>query len=95
MKMAFLSGMAEPAGVLVVVLIMRLSGGLSQALVAASMSAVTGVMVILSLVELMPQAVKYAGVKHSLISMTAGLAIMTLLLRGMEALGLGLEHSTV
>lgn len=88
-KMAFLSGMAEPAGVLVVVLVMRLSGGFSQVLVAASMSAVTGVMVVLSLVELMPQAVKYAGMKHSLISMTCGLAAMTLLLKGMETLGLG------
>lgn len=89
-KMAFLSGMAEPAGVLFVLAVIHVTGSLTKAAIAASMSAVAGIMVVLSVAELFPQAVRHAGAKHAVVALGAGLGFMTLLLRGIAALDLGL-----
>lgn len=89
-KMAFLSGMAEPAGVLFVLAVIHVTGSLTKAAIAASMSAVAGIMVVLSVAELLPQAVRHAGAKDAVVALVAGLGFMTLLLFGIDALGLGL-----
>lgn len=88
MRMALLSGMAEPAGVLFVLAIIHLSGELEQSTVAKGMSAVAGIMVILSVLELFPQAVKYAGTRPAIAATFAGLATMTALMHILEYLGL-------
>lgn len=88
MRMALLSGMAEPAGVLFVLAAIHVSGELAQSTVAKGMSAVAGIMVILSIMELFPQAVKYAGARPALGATFAGLVTMTALMHALEYLGL-------
>lgn len=88
-RMAFLSGMAEPAGVVFVLGLIHLSGQLSKSSVAGAMSMVAGVMVVLSFIELVPQAVKHAGRQQAALSTGAGLVAMTLLLRILDWFGLG------
>lgn len=88
-SMAFWSGMAEPVGVLFVLIMVQLTGGISKVFVASSISAVTGVMIILSVAELMPQAVKHAGMRLSIAAMFTGLVAMAVLLVAMESLGVG------
>lgn len=87
MRMALLSGMAEPAGVLFVLAAIHLSGELAQSTVAKGMSAVAGIMVILSVLELFPQAVRYAGTRSALAATVIGLATMTALMHSLEYLG--------
>lgn len=86
-KLAFLSGMAEPAGVLFLFAAIHLFGSLTKFTVAAMLSAVAGIMVILSIIELYPQARKHAGSKDALLSTVAGLCIMTVVLRVISRLG--------
>lgn len=88
-RMAFWSGMAEPAGVLFVLAVIHIRGQLTLEAVAAGMSAVAGIMVILSLIELVPQAVKHSGIRSALTSTISGLVIMTALMQGLDYLGLG------
>lgn len=88
-RMAFWSGMAEPAGVLFVMGIIHVTGSLTKSAVAAGMSAVAGIMVVLSLIELIPQAAKHAGRKGALMSTAGGLVCMTILMRVMDSFGLG------
>lgn len=86
-RMAFLSGMAEPAGVLFVLALITVTGTLTKSFISISMSAVTGIMVVLSLTELLPQAVRHAGKKDAAVATTLGLAVMTILLRAIDSLG--------
>lgn len=88
MQMAFLSGMAEPAGVLFILAIIHVSGELSQSAVAKGLSAVAGIMVVLSLLELIPQAVKHAGNRAAILGSLSGLFVMTAMLRLLDYLGL-------
>lgn len=88
-KMAFLSGMAEPAGVLFVLALIHIRGQLTLEAVAAGMSAVAGIMVILSLIELMPQAIKHAGKRAGISATIVGLIVMTAVMRSLDYLGLG------
>lgn len=88
-RIAFWSGMAEPAGVLFVLVLLHFSGELTRSAVAAGMSAVTGIMVVLSVMELMPQAVKHAGKKSGLGATALGLVFMTALMRTLDHFGLG------
>lgn len=89
-KLAFLSGMAEPAGVLFVMLLVHLRGSLTRAFVSAMLSGVAGIMITLSVAELYPQAYKHAGLWPSILSTFAGLVVMTALLVGIDKLGLGI-----
>lgn len=86
-KMAFWSGMAEPAGVLFVLGIIQFTGELTRSVVAAMMSAVAGIMIVLSLAELLPQGVRHAG-NASYIACFLGLCAMTLMLKAISALNL-------
>lgn len=88
-KMAFWSGMAEPAGVLFVMVFVRFIGEVSRRAVAASMSGVAGVMVGLSVVELAPQAVKHVGVGGAAAAATAGLIVMAAVMAAVHRLELG------
>lgn len=88
-RVAFLSGMAEPAGVLFIMGIIQLTGELTRSTVAAGMSAVAGIMVVLSVIELIPQAVKHTGRQNAFFSTLIGLLVMALLMRTLDYLGLG------
>eukprot|EP00871_Galdieria_phlegrea_P004597 jgi/Galph1/5138/GphlegSOOS_G3756.1 len=78
-QLAFLSGVAEPAGVLLVIFFAKHI--LTQVIVAYLLAAVAGIMSILSLVELAPQAWKYAGARNGILSIIIGFLCMTLLLK--------------
>lgn len=87
-KMAFLSGLAEPAGVIFVLGFITVIGALTREFVACGMAAVVGVMAVLSLWELMPQAIRYGGWGGA-VSAVIGFLVMAALLSILESLGLG------
>lgn len=88
-KMAFLSGLAEPAGVVFVLLGIHFLGDVTHSAVAAGMAGVAGVMVVLSLAELVPQAISHAGRQRGIGSTILGFFVMSTLLWIIERLGLG------
>ena len=88
-RMAFLSGLAEPAGVVFVLILVHFIGELTKKAVAAAMSAVAGIMIVLSVRELIPQAVKHAGTWRGGLATIAGLVVMTVLLKVIEYAELG------
>lgn len=75
-RMAFLSGMAEPAGVLFVFAFVHTVGDISRRAVAVANSAVAGVMVLLSVAELAPQALMHAPVADAALAAALGFALM-------------------
>ena len=89
-KLAFLSGMAEPAGVVFVLGLVKWRGRLTRAVVSAMLAGVAGIMITLSAVELFPQGCKHAGFWKALAATMGGLFVMTLLLVGIDKLGLGI-----
>ncbi|GJD10890.1 Zinc transporter ZTP29 [Galdieria sulphuraria] len=86
---AFLSGLAEPAGVVLVVFFAKYF--LTETFVAYLLAAVGGIMSSLSIVELVPQAWKYAGMRNGFLSITGGFLLMTLLLKTVSLLHIGIE----
>jgi zinc transporter, ZIP family len=81
-KLAFLSGMAEPLGVIAMTAAVHSTGMvLTKAAVSAMLSAVAGVMIIISVVELVPQARQYAGKSRGVLSTVASFICMTGLLQ--------------
>lgn len=88
-QMAFLSGLAEPAGVVLVVFFAKYF--LTETFVAYLLASVAGIMSSLSVVELVPQAWKYAGPRNGILSITAGFLVMTLLLKAVSFLHIGIE----
>lgn len=87
-RLALISGLAEPAGVLFVLALIHVFGVLSKAFVAALMAGVAGVMVALSAAELFPQALMHCGRRDAIASTVAGIVVMSLLLRAIETFGI-------
>lgn len=88
-QIAFLSGLAEPAGVVLVVFFAKYF--LTETFVAYLLASVAGIMSCLSIVELVPQAWKYAGTKNGFFSIAGGFLLMTLLLKTVSLLHIGIE----
>ncbi|KAJ8903339.1 hypothetical protein NDN08_004447 [Rhodosorus marinus] len=83
---SLISGLAEPLGVLLVILFSR--GVLDKEVVALMLSTVAGIMVSLSVFELIPQAVEHAGKKAATVTTIFGFLSMSALLVGVDHLGL-------
>ncbi len=75
-KYSFLSGLAEPVGALIGFLI--LSPFLNDAVIGFIFAAVAGIMVFISLDELLPAAKKYGKHHYSVYGLIAGMAVMAL-----------------
>ena len=75
-KLSFLSGLAEPVGALVAFLI--LMPFLNGIMFGVIFAAVAGIMVFISLDELLPAAKKYDGTHSSMYGVVAGMLVMTL-----------------
>ena len=73
---AFFSGLAEPAGALVGFLLLR--QWLDQRTLGLVFAAVAGIMVYISLDELLPSAEKYGRHHHAIWGLIAGMAVMAL-----------------
>jgi ZIP family zinc transporter len=71
---SFLSGLSEPVGALVGYLLLR--PFISDSLVAVVLAAVAGVMVFISLDQLVPNAKKYGKEHHSVYGLVGGMAVM-------------------
>lgn len=89
LRIAVYSALAEPAAVVLLWIIIGGGGAVGEEVLAASMAGVAGVMIALSVGELMPQAIKGGGIQKAMAGLFAGVAVMAALLRGMEQLGLG------
>ncbi len=76
-RLSFLSGLAEPAGALFAfILIYFFAGGINQMLSGVMLGAVSGIMVYISLDELLPTAEKYGEHHISIYGIISGMAIM-------------------
>ena len=75
-KLSFLSGLAEPVGALVAYLI--LMPFLTDTMFGIVFAAVAGIMVFISLDELLPAAKKYDETHLSIYGLVAGMAVMAL-----------------
>ncbi len=73
-KLSFLSGLAEPVGALFAFLI--LMPFLSDTMFGVIFAAVAGIMVFISLDELLPAAKEYDEAHHSIYGLIAGMAVM-------------------
>jgi ZIP family zinc transporter len=82
--LSFVSGLAEPLGVIVVLLF--LDGYITQKLTSQLLAAVAGVMTFLSLSQLLPLAVKAVGEREAFRCALAGAILMVLLIQIMAAL---------
>lgn len=87
-RFALYSGLAEPAGVLVMLLLLSIYGDITGEFLAGLLASVAGVMTSLSVVELFPQAFKQCGTRDALLYASAGFAAMVALLLAMESVGL-------
>lgn len=85
-QLALISGLAEPIGVLFVILFSK--NIMTGEVVGLMLSTVAGIMVALSFLELVPQAVKHSGVKGAALSTTGGFLAMTAILKAIESVGL-------
>ena len=75
-KLSFLSGLAEPVGALVAFLI--LMPFLNGVMFGIIFAAVAGIMVFISLDELLPAAKKYDETHSSMYGVVAGMLVMAL-----------------
>lgn len=75
-KLSFLSGLAEPAGALIAYLV--LMPFLSDGLFGIIFAGVAGIMVFISLDELLPAAKKYDETHKSIYGLVAGMIVMAL-----------------
>lgn len=73
---SFLSGVSEPVGALLGYLVLR--PFINDTLVAIVLAAVAGVMVFISLDQLVPNAKKYGKEHHSVYGLIGGMAVMAL-----------------
>lgn len=87
-RLALISGLAEPAGVFFVLGLIHVFGVLSKAFVAALMAGVAGVMVALSAAELFPQALTHCGRRDAVAATVAGFVVMSMLLRAIDQFGI-------
>eukprot|EP00241_Pyramimonas_parkeae_P023594 CAMPEP_0114287348 /NCGR_PEP_ID=MMETSP0059-20121206/6231_1 /TAXON_ID=36894 /ORGANISM="Pyramimonas parkeae, Strain CCMP726" /LENGTH=301 /DNA_ID=CAMNT_0001408425 /DNA_START=273 /DNA_END=1175 /DNA_ORIENTATION=- len=76
MKLTVISGLAEPAGVILVGLLFPVN--LSEHLVECMLAAVAGIMAFLTVHELMPLAIEHAGRRDATFVVFLGMAIMSL-----------------
>ncbi len=74
--LSFLSGLAEPAGALIGFFVLR--AFLSPVLFGAVFAAVAGIMVFISLDELLPTAEKYGEHHMAILGVMSGMAVMAL-----------------
>ncbi len=72
--LSFSSGLAEPVGALIGVLVLR--PFVNDLVVGASLASVAGIMVFISLDQLIPNAKKYGREHHSVYGLIAGMAVM-------------------
>ncbi|OAE24469.1 hypothetical protein AXG93_1615s1220 [Marchantia polymorpha subsp. ruderalis] len=82
-KLAFLSGLAEPLGVVLVAYLFPSS--LSPDILEGLLGAVGGVMAFITLREMLPLALEYAGHRQAVTAVFVGMAIMSLSLELLAA----------
>lgn len=78
LRMAFLSGMAEPVGAVVGMLLMRRM--MNDTFFGLLLAAVSGIMVFISLNELFPASLRYGKRSTAIFGLIAGMAVMALTL---------------
>eukprot|EP00955_Chlamydomonas_euryale_P093052 364756-Chlamydomonas_euryale.AAC.7 len=74
-RYAFLSGLAEPAAVVLLGLVFP--SDLDKSLVDCLLAAVGGIMAFLALSELLPLSIEHAGRKAAIASLFGGMALMS------------------
>lgn len=83
---SFLSGVAEPVGAILAYLLLMpfLTAGNSEVIIASTMAAVAGIMIFISLDELLPSAEEYGEHHWGIYGLVGGMAVMavSLLLLG-------------
>ncbi|KAL3694896.1 hypothetical protein R1sor_008547 [Riccia sorocarpa] len=89
-KLAFISGLAEPLGVILVAYLFPSS--LSPDILEGLLAAVGGVMAFITLREMLPLSLEYAGHRQSVTAVFVGMAIMSV---SLELLARNLPHETV
>jgi len=90
---AFLSGLAEPLGVFVVVVssfLFQTDSFNTLALLTNMLAFVAGIMVTISLAELYPLAIKYAGLKSATFAVAVGFLSMSIILAIIDYLHVGM-----
>lgn len=85
--LALLSGLAEPAGVVVMLAILSTVGSLNQSFISWLLASVAGIMTALSALELIPQARKHCGTRQTAIFTAGGFMAMWALLYAIESSG--------
>lgn len=76
--LSFLSGLSEPVGALIGFVLIYYFTGLNQTVSGILFGAVAGIMVFISLDELLPTAQEYGKHHHAIYGLVAGMAIMSL-----------------
>jgi ZIP family zinc transporter len=75
---SFLSGLAEPLGALIGFVLIYYFTGLSETVSGVLFGGVAGIMVFISLDELLPTAQEYGKHHHAIYGLVAGMAVMSL-----------------
>lgn len=86
--LSFASGLAEPVGVLILLVAVHFVSP-STAGMGALLAGVAGIMAAISVLELLPQAVSHAGRVEAAVSAIAGGFIMAAVLSAIHAAGIG------
>lgn len=81
-RLAAFSGLAEPLGVIIVALLFPRS--LSHEVLEGMLAGVGGIMAFLTLHEMIPLALEYAGHRHAIASVFIGMALMSVSLYFLE-----------
>ena len=78
--LSFLSGLAEPVGAILAYLVLMpfLTAQNSEIIIASTMAAVAGIMVFISLDELLPSAEEYGEHHWAIYGLIAGMAVMAI-----------------
>ncbi|MGB5989077.1 MAG: zinc transporter ZupT [Marinifilaceae bacterium] len=76
--LSFLSGLSEPIGALIGFVLIYYFTGLSQTVSGVLFGGVAGIMVFISLDELLPTAQEYGKHHHAIYGLVAGMAVMAL-----------------
>jgi zinc transporter, ZIP family len=89
-RLAFLSGMAEPLGVLCMAAVVYATDVvLTKDVLAVMLAIVAGVMLVICAIELIPQASAHAGTRIAVLSTSAGLLVMLATLAFIDWTGVG------
>ncbi|MCH4895842.1 zinc transporter ZupT [Marinilabiliaceae bacterium JC040] len=74
--LSFLSGLSEPVGAIIAFVMIYFFTGLSESVIGILFSSVAGIMVFISLDELLPAAEKYGKHHQAIMGLVAGMLVM-------------------